>query len=170
MVTKALVPLVLLVACGGPPASEAVRAPVQPIVEPISDTSIRRAEACVARASNAPFPRFTAPLANADFRTHLAARVAELRCCFTDDRALELEGARMRITFAPRTDDPADGAWATLDTPFDAERPVERRCLEAIVSHWTMTPAPVGDVVRVPLDPRISTRARAASVSIVYPL
>jgi hypothetical protein len=167
----ALVPFLLLVACGAPPPSAGmVRAPVRPRAERSTDSDADRARACVARASNAPFAHFTAPVANAGFRSHLAGRVAELRCCFTDERRVDLEGAPVRVTFAPRTDDPADGAAATLAAPLDPRRPVEASCLRAIVSKWTMTPAPVSDVVRVPLDPRISTRTSAASLSIVYPL
>ncbi len=166
---------IVLGACGAGPDSTAhlrERPPVRmsaPLVA-APDLPDAAARACIARATTEPFPPFVAPVADDAFRAHLAARVGELRCCFTDARLEALEGARVELTFAPRTDDPHDGATATLDAPLGEARPNEARCLVAITSRWTITTAPVSDVLRTPLDPRQSAGANAASVRIAYPL
>ncbi len=124
--------------------------------------------ACIAEASDAPFPTFIAPSGSNAFRQELARRVADLDCCLTPLRRVELDGARLELTFEPLGEAPENGAQAVLGAPLDRDRAHESECLETIVGRWIMTPAPVSDVVRAPLDPNRSSPA-AGSVVIRYP-
>jgi len=167
-----LAPLALLalVGCAGsPPPAPAPRTVLEPAPPP--DLPIRTARACIDAASTEPFAQFIAPSAGASFRAHLARRVADLRCCFTEARRESVAGAaRLQLEFSADTPDPADGASARLLEPVAPAYPVEEGCLRAIVEAWHMPHAPVSDVVRVPLDPRVSRRSSPASVRLSLPL
>lgn len=129
------------------------------------------ARACVDAASSEPFAQFIAPGGSGGFRAHLARRVADLGCCFTEERREAVRGsASLRILFEPVGDDPAEGAAARLLAPVEPGRPAEEACLRGVVEAWRMPHAPVSDVVRVPLDPRTSRRTSAAGLQIAYPL
>jgi len=125
-------------------------------------------DACIAGASEGPFPTFIAPSGSSAFREELRRRVADLDCCLTPLRRSELALGRLELTFEPLGDTPEAGAQAVLGARLDPDRPHESDCLETIVGRWIMTPAPVSDVVRVPLDPSRSSPT-AGSVTIHYP-
>jgi len=157
--------LALLAACGGARPLPRGAASARPVTAtaPSDDLSGGDADACVEAASRASFAPYIAPTGGDAFRSHLAARIGDLGCCFTRARRELLDGDRLRIAFEPRAGDPSAGAAARLIEPDDATHPNERRCLRSIVAGWQMDHAPVSDVVRSP-------RPDVASVTILYPL
>jgi len=168
---RRLAPLILvLVGCAGtPPPAAPPRTVLSPTPPP--DLPMEVARACVDAASTEPFAQFMAPGGSSGFRAHVARRVADVGCCFTSERREVIRGdASLRVLFEPVADDPAEGAAARLLAPIDPGRPVEEACLRGVVEAWRMPHAPVSDVVRVPLDPRVSHRSDGASMQLSYPL
>lgn len=151
-------------ACRSPSAA----APVETTASlPPSDLRPEAGAACVAHASRADFPPFIAPRGTPEFRAHFAARFDELRCCLTPQRALELQGSQIQIWFVPRDrHDPHAGASAALDEMFDAQRPIESACLDAVLATWVMSHAPVSDLITV--DAYGRTESRSASLTVPW--